>query len=76
MNDVLVIELWPPTCFCAVCGAETRMSWGVPVVNGDVVTNDYEGDDWGGVSVCVWCYYAQMIWSAIVSHYKPSAGQK
>jgi hypothetical protein len=40
---------------CFVCGGEASGFHGVPIVNGDLVSNDWPGP-WGGVPACEPCY--------------------
>lgn len=65
MSDgpILKIDIWNPVfkeCDCYICGAPTPMRWGVPVFNGDIVSNDFPDELWGesggGQSVCESCY--------------------
>jgi len=45
---------------CYICGAEDDHQWSVPIVNGDVVSNDFPDWLWsaigGGQAVCEECY--------------------
>lgn len=40
---------------CFVCGGEASGYHGVPVFNGDLMSNDWPGE-WGGVPSCERCY--------------------
>lgn len=60
MDDILVIRMQSNTAECSLCGRETDYKWGIPVFNGDVVSNDFPDWMWsqggGGQAVCRSCY--------------------
>ena len=60
MSEILEIRMQSGCLDCFICGAETEHLWGVPVVNGDIVSNDFPDEIWhahgGGQSVCEECY--------------------
>lgn len=60
MSDVLEINMNVREVECYVCGEWTEYRWGVPVFNGDIVSNDFPdwlwGNGGGGQAVCERCY--------------------
>jgi hypothetical protein len=60
MPPVLEINMNPRHLDCHLCGQPTEHKWGVPIFNGDVVSNDFPDDLWseggGGQAVCERCY--------------------
>lgn len=50
-----VIELWPTIVECALCGAETKIEYSVPMYEGKIV-DDTKTDDWAGFPVCKECF--------------------
>lgn len=57
MAPVLVIDLYPPCIYCAVCGAHDLSRWGIPVSSetAQIISNDSD-EDWGGVPACESCW--------------------
>lgn len=59
-EDTLVIRMQSHEVSCSICGQETPHRWGVPTVNGDIVSNDFPEDLWGqyggGMPACKECY--------------------
>jgi hypothetical protein len=51
---IQIIELFPITTDCALCGEETIIKWGVPMYEGKIVTENHP--DWCGMPVCKRCY--------------------
>lgn len=54
----LLIEMQTRGEPCAVCGAETDGRHGVPMYEGRVVSNYWEGE-WGGFDACLDCFDKQ-----------------
>jgi hypothetical protein len=52
---VLVIDLDERWADCWRCGELTPSRWGLPVWNGELVSNDWQGE-WGGVPACEACF--------------------
>ena len=57
------IEIWNRAASeieCTICGALTELQWGIPTVNGDIVSNDFPNEIYlvhgGSVPVCEACY--------------------
>ena len=50
-----VIDMWPPTADCFICGLETYVDFGLPVYEDWILPNDWE-DEWFGATVCARCY--------------------
>lgn len=57
MADVTIIDMNERWTDCWNCGAPTLSRWGLPIYNGDLVSNAWKGD-WGGVPACEKCYLA------------------
>lgn len=56
-DPILEIRMQSNYVDCRVCGKPTEHQWGVPVYNGDIVSNDFPDDLWsGGISVCRDCF--------------------
>lgn len=62
MSKVTVIDLFPRTIRCAICGNYDLQKFGIPVdsESGEIVDNDFEGDC-GGIPVCEGCYVKHKI---------------
>jgi hypothetical protein len=60
MSDILEIRMQSGMLDCYVCGEPTEYRFGIPIYNGDIVSNDFPDDMWanggGGQSVCESCY--------------------
>jgi hypothetical protein len=56
-RKVTVIDLWPQVAECSICGEVTLSRWGVPRHNGDLVSNDWQGD-WASSPACERCHDA------------------
>jgi hypothetical protein len=54
--DVVVINLTPHGIDCHVCDEEDNAGHGIPIYEDVIVPDDYTGE-WGGVPVCLRCYY-------------------
>lgn len=58
-GDVLVIRMQTPGSGmgepCVNCGKPSSGFHGLPVFNGDIVSNDWPGE-WGGACCCEDCY--------------------
>ena len=54
----LVIDLSPPGDVCVVCEAAANPRKGIPMYEGDVVPNDWNGD-WAGYPACDRCFAEQ-----------------
>jgi len=54
-DNVVVVELYPVTYECVICGAETQGKHGLARYEDQVVPDDYEGE-WGGAPACALCY--------------------
>lgn len=54
---VQVINLYPPTAQCCICGEWDVSKWGVPVDSetGVIVANDFAGE-WGAKPACEGCW--------------------
>lgn len=57
MRDVLSIRLYEPMVECRLCGAEAPHSWGVPMYEGNLLSNDFQGE-WFGAPACKQCFEA------------------
>jgi hypothetical protein len=59
-DDVLEIHMQTPGYGmgepCVACGQPSSGFHGLPVFNGDIVSNDWPGE-WGGVPCCLACFY-------------------
>ena len=59
-SDILEIRMQKSMIDCSICGGPDAHSWGVPVVNGDIVSNDFPDEIWrregGAIGVCEECY--------------------
>jgi hypothetical protein len=55
-NSILVIDLWPHSCDCTICGSETSDHFGIARYEDEIVPDDYTGE-WGGSPVCERCFY-------------------
>jgi hypothetical protein len=53
-----VIRLDERVAECHICGAESPPKWGIPIYEGDVLPNDWQGE-WGGVDACQRCWLHQ-----------------
>lgn len=62
MSDILEIQMQSSGIECFVCGIETEYCWGVPIYNGDIVSNNFPEEMWehgrGRQAVCEPCYKA------------------
>lgn len=59
MGQILEIRMQSGCTDCAMCGEPTEFRWGIPIYNGDPVSNDFvPPEEWraGGVSVCEECH--------------------
>jgi hypothetical protein len=56
-KDVVVIRLNVPMQECAQCGTVCESRQGLPMANGEIVENNYQGE-WGGSPACPPCYQA------------------
>lgn len=54
-TQVHVIDLHGLHAECWICEQDTQTGLGVPVHEGIILPDDYQGD-WGGVPVCRRCY--------------------
>lgn len=58
--DVLEIRMQSVEMVCSLCGAITDDNCGVPIVNGDIVSNDFPDAIWsehgGSVPACQRCH--------------------
>lgn len=54
MTEVHVIELWPATTECIVCGRETPFGYGLAMYEDEIVPDDAE--EWAGFPCCEQCY--------------------
>lgn len=55
MAEMVVIELWPHTDFCCVCGEEVLMEYGLPMYESEILPADWKGE-WGGFTACRRCF--------------------
>jgi hypothetical protein len=59
MDDILEIRMQTPGYGmgdpCVACGEPSSGFHGLPIFNGDIVSNDWPGE-WGGVPCCEACY--------------------
>jgi len=59
-DEILEIRMQSNMIDCYICGEPDAYKWGVPIFNGDIVSNDFPDELWngngGGVSVCRACY--------------------
>jgi len=59
-DDILEIYMQSHAIDCFICGKPDSHHWGVPIINGDIVSNDFPEWIWGmhggGVAVCQRCY--------------------
>lgn len=53
---ITVINLNPHDVKCHLCDAACEYRQGVPIYEGMIVPDDYQGE-WGGVPTCQRCYY-------------------
>lgn len=51
----VILTGWAHREACCICGTMTFVRWGVPVHNGDIVSNDFQGE-WAASPVCSRCY--------------------
>lgn len=58
--SVTIIDLWVITAECHVCCVPGQNLQGIPIYEGVVLHNDYEGE-WGGVPACKDCYQRQQL---------------
>ena len=49
------LSLWPIECDCAICSKLTPMGLSLPMYEGEVLPDDYQGE-WAGMVVCSTCY--------------------
>jgi len=58
--SALLIDMNPREAQCWNCGQWTPHRWGLPTVNGDLVSNDFPDEIWGehggGVPACEECF--------------------
>jgi len=52
---VKMVDLWGLEVDCILCGTTNSDSLFLPMYEGQVVPNDYEGE-WAGMPVCRTCY--------------------
>lgn len=50
-----IVNLWPYEDDCTLCGALTPLGLFLPMYEGEVLPDDYEGE-WAGMLVCAVCY--------------------
>jgi hypothetical protein len=56
MSNKLIINMQRrDTGVCGNCGAPASPQHGLPVSNGEIVSNDFHGE-WGGVAACEQCF--------------------
>jgi hypothetical protein len=57
MNNVAIIDLYPATITCCICGKIELNRWGVPVSaeTALICANDFDGD-WGTKPACKECW--------------------
>jgi len=55
MNKIKIINLWPIETECTICGKHHVMENSLPMYEGEVLLDDYEGE-WAGMPVCNKCY--------------------
>lgn len=55
MSCIRVIELWPITDFCCVCGDEVVIEFGLAMYEDLIVPIDWP-DEWGGFTACQQCH--------------------
>lgn len=53
--QILEINMTPRFADCFICGEVCEGDHGVPVFNGDIMSNDWQGE-WGGQHVCESCF--------------------
>ena len=53
--EIVVIDLQLRDTDCTLCGARHSLAQGLPMYEGEVVADDFEGD-WGGFPVCKKCF--------------------
>lgn len=60
MSEILEIRMQQNMIDCFICGEPDRYQWGVPVFNGDIVSNDFPEElhrtEGGCQAVCRRCY--------------------
>lgn len=56
-KGVLSIRLFEPYADCSLCGEETICRWGVPMYEGNLLSNDFKGE-WFGQPACQACHDA------------------
>ncbi len=54
---ILLIRLYEPWAECRLCGADTPSRWGVPMYEGNLLSNDFQGE-WFGAPACQACHDA------------------
>ena len=59
-NDIEYIRMQSNETDCSICGKPTEIAWGVPTINGDIVSNQFPDWFWlqegGNIHVCKSCY--------------------
>lgn len=56
-KSLRVIRLFPIECNCSICWELTAGGLCLPMYEGEVLPDDYEGE-WAGMTVCKKCYAA------------------
>ena len=66
IRDVLLLRLDAHYELCWLCGTETPCHWGLPVYEGQIVPNSWDGS-WGSVPACEGCHDMHETWQGVAS---------
>lgn len=55
MRNVLTVRLYEPYAECRLCGEETICQWCVPMYEGNLLSNNFQGE-WFGAPACQSCH--------------------